>query len=74
MANCSALTTQPFAAVAAMGAARPLHRHSGPSAAAAPAVRPLDAPERLDWLDRLATWADSQPPHRRLGAWTLSAR
>lgn len=23
------------------------------------------------WLERLALWADAQPPHHRLGSWTL---
>ena len=26
----------------------------------------------VPWLQRLAAWADRQPPHRRLGAWTAS--
>jgi hypothetical protein len=26
---------------------------------------------RVDWLTRLADWAERQPQHHRLGCWTL---
>jgi hypothetical protein len=49
-------------------------RFDAPRAARAPAqrARPLDAPtaSRPDWLTRLATWAERQPNHHRLGSWT----
>ena len=44
-----------------------------------PARRPLqprpiivapDKRRRVDWIERLAAWADRQPYHRRLGSWT----
>lgn len=31
---------------------------------------PVAAAPRLGWIERLATWADRQPYHRRLGSWT----
>ena len=56
-----------------------------PSAMHAPAHKPPQLPARrfaavsaavpavaqLGWLERLALWADAQPPHHRLGSWTL---
>ena len=47
--------------------ARPAFR--APQGTAAPASAP--ARVRTSWLERLALWADAQPPHRRLGSWTL---
>ena len=40
-----------------------------PVRVAAPVAAP--APAQPGWLERLALWADAQPPHRRLGSWTL---
>ncbi|MEO5733873.1 MAG: hypothetical protein ABIN96_04725 [Rubrivivax sp.] len=31
---------------------------------------PAPAPVR-SWIERLAAWSDRQPPHRRLGNWTV---
>jgi len=34
------------------------------------AARPAPPPGHArGWLQRLADWADTQPPHRRLGSW-----
>lgn len=37
------------------------------------ATLPMAAPAvaQPGWLERLALWADAQPPHHRLGSWTL---
>lgn len=40
-----------------------------PARAAQPATRTAAA-ARASWLERLAEWAERQPAHRRLGAWT----
>jgi hypothetical protein len=34
-----------------------------------PATAP--APVAAGWLSALAAWAERQPPHRRLGSWTV---
>jgi hypothetical protein len=36
----------------------------------APAAAAASAPPRGLWLDWLAAWAEHQPVHRRMGAWT----
>jgi len=33
-----------------------------------PAHRSATSP--MSWMERLATWADRQPQHHRLGSWT----
>jgi hypothetical protein len=43
---------------------QPLLTKAAPQAGAA--VQPATT-----WLERLAQWADRQPPHRRLGSWTV---
>ena len=51
---------------------------SGTAASSRPASRPLQqAPQgtraapAASWLERLATWYESQPKHRRVGSYTL---
>ena len=48
---------------------------NGPRATVRPtAATTLPSAERSDWLTRLATWAERQPAHHRLGSYMVHRR